>query len=302
MTDRITTRSTWFPLVLVVAAAVAAPAAALEAEETAAQKVGSGDDVAGARQGAEDRLHERLAVFGDWFQRSMDIECIGRVPAARLVEIMDPGRSRPRQMNWVMALDADGDGFVEPGEVGVGMRENLKHQVERRMLGDVDGDDVLSPREYALFVPDPGAETNEERVSERQEASFAALDRNRDRRVSRDEIADSFATGYIRRHWGRVVLFHLGRADSNGDGAVDREELTGAIEASGGSVAPDALNVLFELAAGGTTGASAAGLVLSELPTALIEAGTTAGGRARLESPLASLLTRACGAPVRGSR
>ena len=300
MTDRITTRSTWFPLVLLVAAAVAAPAAALEAEETGAQKVGSGDDVAGGRQGAEDRLHERLAVFGDWFQRSMDIECSGRVPAARLVEIMDPGRSRPRQMNWVMALDADGDGFVEPGEVGVGMRENLKHQVERRMLGDVDGDDVLSPREYALFVPDPGAETNEERVSERQEASFAALDRNADRRVSRDEIADSFATGYIRRHWGRVVLFHLGRADSNGDGVVDRQELTGSTGAGGGSVAPKALDVLFELAAVAGTEASAPSapqLVLSELQTPLIQLGETPDGRARLEAPLASLLTRACDTP-----
>lgn len=295
MTDRITIRSTWSLLVLLVGSA--APAAALEAEEPAPQEVGSGDDVAGGRQDAEDELRDRLAAFGDWFQRSMDIECSGQVPAARLVEIMDPGRSRPRQMNWVMALDADGDGFVEPGEVGVGMRANLTHQVERRMLGDVDGDDVLSPREYALFVPDPGAETNEERVSERQEASFAALDRNADRRVSRDEIADSFATGYIRRHWGRVVLFHLGRADSNGDGAVDREELTDAIDAGGGSVAPGALDVLFELAAGGTTGASAPVLVLSELPTALIEAGTTAGGRARLEAPLASLLTPTCNTP-----
>ena len=303
MTDLVTGRNVCGLLLSVLLAGVASavPAAAQEGEEEEApQEVRFGDGVTAGRQGAEGRLRDRLAVFGDWFQRSMDIECSGWVPVARLVEIMDPGRSRPRQMNWVMALDADGDGFVEPGEVDVGMRENLEHQVERRMLGDVDGDDVLSPREYALFVPDPGAETNEERVSERQEASFAALDRNGDRRVSRGEIADSFTTGYVRRHWGALVLFHLGRADSNGDGVVGREELTGAIEAGGGSVAPEALDIVFGIAAGGTT-ASAPRLVLSELPAALIEVGTTAAGRARLEAPLASLLAPVCHPSASGS-
>ena len=252
----------------------------------------------GAARRAEDAaegLREQLAVFGDWFQRSMDLECSGRVPVARLVEIMDPGRHRPRQMNWVMALDADADGFVEPGEVGAGLWENLEHQVERRMHGDVDGDDALSPREYALFVPDPGAQTNEEHVSDRQEDYFAALDRDGDRLVSRKEIADDFVRGYIGRHWGRTVSFHLGRADVDGDGAVDRQEMAAAIEAADGSVAPEALDVWFEITADGTAGASAARLVLAELPSALTEVGGSADGRAMLEAPLRTLLTPSCG-------
>ena len=123
----------------------------------------------------------------------MDLECSGRAPVGRLVEIMNPGRHRPRQMNWVMDLDVDGDGFVEPGETGAGLWQSLEHQVERRMLGDVDGDGVLSPREYALFVPDPGAERNEDGMTRLQEARLANLDRDGDRRVSRIEVVDDFA-------------------------------------------------------------------------------------------------------------
>lgn len=47
-------------------------------------------------QAAEDAAREQIAAFGNWFQRSMDLECSGRVPVLRLVEIMDPGRSRGR--------------------------------------------------------------------------------------------------------------------------------------------------------------------------------------------------------------
>ena len=285
---------TTFALLLVLGAA--GPAAAQDAEEPAPQEVWFGDDIAvtyEARiEGAEDELRDRLAAFGDWFQRSMDIECSGRVSVVRLVEIMAPGRHRPRQMNWVMALDFDADGFVEPGEVGAGLWQSLQHQVERRMHGDVDGDGVLSPREYALFVPDPRAATNEERVSELQEARFASFDRNGDRRVTRHEILDEFVRSNISRHWGRMVLFHLGRADADGDGAVDRQELNGAIEA--GEAPPEALAVLFEFAAVGTVEASAR-LVLAQLPVALNKVGASADGRAMLETQLRPLLTPSCG-------
>ena len=260
---------------------------------------GAGFVVGDARGGqtAPDELRGQLAVFGDWFQRSMDLECSGRVPTVRLVEIMNPGRDRPRQMNWVMALDFDADGFVEPGEVGAGMWRSLQHQVERRMHGDVDGDGALSPREYALFVPDPGAETNEERVSELQAARFASFDHNEDRRVTRLEILDEFVRNYIARHWGRLVLFHLGRADADGDGAVDGAELTGAIEAAGVAPDPDALDLWFETMAGKAGDTSVPRLVLAEIPAALIEAGATAEGRARIEGLLAPLLAPACAAP-----
>ena len=201
---------TTFALLLVLGAA--GPAAAQDAEEPAPQEVWFGDDIAVTYEAriedAEDALRNRLAAFGDWFQRSMDIECSGRVSVVRLVEIMAPGRHRPRQMNWVMALDFDADGFVEPGEVGAGLWQSLQHQVERRMHGDVDGDGVLGPREYALFVPDPGAETNEERVSELQVG----------RRADHVDLRDL-------RHRGELVAHPLGerlqREDVGGPGDGD---------------------------------------------------------------------------------
>ena len=244
---------------------------------------------------------ERLAAFGEWFQRSLDFECSGWAPVARLVEIMNPGRSRPRQMNWVMALDGDGDGFVEPGEVGVGLWKNLEEQVERRMHGDVDGDGVLSPREYALFVPDPGAETNEDRLSALQERRFAALDHNGDRRISRNEVEDDFAGSYLALHWSRMLLFHFGRADADGDGAVSRNELTRAIRAAGGSGTPAALAGWFEAAARENGDSSASRLVLARLPALLQRAGADAADRRRPERALGPLVAPPCHTSANGS-
>ena len=239
-------------------------------------------------------IREQLAVFGDWFQRAMDLECSGRAPVGRLVEIMNPGRHRPRQMNWVMDLDTDGNGFVEPNEVGAGLWQSLEHQVERRMLGDVDGDGVLSPREYALFVPDPGAERNQHGMSRLQEARLASLDHNGDRRVSRIEVVDDFARRYITRHWSRILLFHFRRADSNGDGAVTRRELTSAISAAGSAAAPARLQVWFDAAGGESTKTAGSQLWLAELPALLNRVGASAEGRRKFEASLGRLVAPVC--------
>lgn len=239
-------------------------------------------------------IREQLAVFGDWFQRAMDLECSGRAPVGRLVEIMNPGRHRPRQMNWVMDLDTDGDGFVEPGETGAGLWQNLEHQVERRMLGDVDGDGVLSPREYALFVPDPGAERNEDGMTRLQEARLANLDRDGDRRVSRIEVVDDFARRYVTRHWSRILLFHFRRADSDGDGAVTRRELTSAIRAAGSTAAPARLQLWFDAAGDASTKTSGRRLSLAELPALLDKVGASAEGRTRFEASLGRLVAPVC--------
>ena len=239
-------------------------------------------------------IREQLAVFGDWFQRAMDLECSGRAPVGRLVEIMNPGRHRPRQMNWVMDLDVDGDGFVEPGETGAGLWQSLEHQVERRMLGDVDGDGVLSPREYALFVPDPGAERNEDGMTRLQEARLANLDRDGDRRVSRIEVVDDFARRYVTRHWSRILLFHFRRADSDGDGAVTRRELTSAIRAAGSAAAPARLQLWFDAAGDASRKTSGRRLSLAELPALLDKVGASAEGRAKFEASLGRLVAPAC--------
>ena len=127
-----------------------------------------------------------------------------------------------------------------------------------------------------------------------QEARFASFGRNGDRRVSRHEILDEFVRNNIARHWGRIVLFHIGRADVDGDGAVRREELTAAIEVAGGSVAPEALDVWFETLQGEAPESSER-LVLAELPLTLTELGARADGRAMLEAPLRPLLAPSCG-------
>ena len=165
------------------------------------------------------------------------------------------------------------------------------------MSGDVDGDEALLPREYALVIPDPGAERNEEGLSARQATYFGELDGDGDRRVTRNEMVGSFAKGDMAYYWGRMVAFHLRRADSDGDGTVIREELIGAIDAADGSVAPEALDVWFEVAAAGAEEASAPQLVLAELPFAFREVAATAEGRARLEAPLAPLMLPSCDTP-----
>ena len=233
---------------------------------------------------------EEMDVFGERFHRGLDLECTGDVPATRLVEVMDPGRNRPRQMNWVMELDADANGIVESGEVGIGLRENLRHQVERRMAGDVDGDDALDLREYSLFVPDPGADTNEALVSAYQAERFAAFDHDSDGKVSRDEITDSFVGIYIARHWGQMVRFHLARADGNADGTLTRSELLGALAAAGAEP-PGGLDSWFARLSGTSEPSR---LVLAELRRPLLGLGATAAGRAATEGPIAPLLTPAC--------
>ena len=243
-----------------------------------------------------DAIRERIATFGDWFQRAMDLECSGRVPVVRLVEITDTPRDSPTRMDWTLALDVDDDGFVEPGEVGEGIwEEHLGYQVGRPMQGDIDGDGVLSPREFALTVPDPGAATNLDRLSNLQEARFATFDRNDDRRVSPYELADYHERRGLALYWSRMLLFHLDRADSDEDGAVTREELTSAIEAASGVVTPPALDVWFQAVWDGTGEASVPQLVLAELPTLLRAFGATADGRAKFQAPLAPLLAPACG-------
>ena len=97
-----------------------------------------------------------------------------------------------------------------------------------------------------------------------------------------------------------MVLFHLGRADRDGDGAVGRDELAGAIEAAGGAAAPEALDAWFQTLGGEAAEPADARLVLAELPRALLQAASTADGRATLEAPLAPLLAPACGSPTRG--
>ena len=248
----------------------------------------------GATGGAA-RLAE-MDAFAERFHRGLDLECSGAVPITRLVEVMDPGRHRPRQMNWVMELDVDGDGIVELGEVALGLRENLRYQVARRMAGDVDGDDALDLREHSLFVPDPGAETNEMSVSAYQEKQFAAFDQNGDRKVSRDEIIAAFVEIYIGRHWGRMVLFHLARADRDGDGTLTRAELGNALAGAGGAPAPGAAvdRWVVEVASASPGTDDEARLVLAELPGPLSAAGASVERRAALEGPIAPLLTPTC--------
>lgn len=247
-------------------------------------------------QAAAEAVREQLAVFGNRFQRSLDIECSGHVPVARLVnDVMGASHDRPRQVNWAMAFDVDANGFVDPGEVPAALWQEHEQQVDRNMGGDVDGDEALTPREYALGIPDPGAERNEARLSARQEAYFARLDSNGDRRVTRNEMVDAVLKGDLAYYWGRMVAFHLRRADSDGDGAVIREELTGAIEAAGGSVAPEALDVWFEADAIREAEASAPLLVLSDLPFTFRRVAATAEARAKLEAPLAPLMMPDCG-------
>ena len=282
---------------------VSAEASAQEPADSATSRSGRSVDAtalpvapgAGAEAAAMEAIRERLAVFGDWFHRAMDLECSGRVPVARLVEITNPRRDQPQQIDWNLALDVDDDGFVEPGEVPAALWQEHEQQVDRNMGGDVDGDEALTPREYALGIPDPGAERNEERLSARQEAYFADLDTDGDRRVTRSEMVDAVLKGDLAYYWGRMVAFHLRRADSDGDGAVIREELTGTIEAAGGSVAPEALDVWFEADAIGAEKASTPRLVLSDLPFTFRRVAATAEARARLEAPLAPLMMPDCG-------
>jgi len=214
----------------------------------------------------------------------LDLACTGEVHVGKVAEVIGYNASRPRQMNWVMGMDVNADGTVEPWEIGVGMQKNIEHQTERRMQGDVDGDHALSQAEYALFIPDPGGELNDAGVSTRAAGRFATLDTNRDDRVQPVEIINEFATSYQSRYWARLVLFHLARADRDSDGRIDAAELS----AAGASGAQSWLQEI-----SGKTDAED-GIALAALVRPMMTAGTTPEDRARLEAPIASLMTPAC--------
>ena len=253
--------------------------------------------------GARDSARERLSEFGEWFRRGMDLECRGDVPVERLVEVMRPGRAWPRPMNWALALDHDSDGFVRTGEVGLGMWGLVDRQLQRQMLGDVDGDGALDPREHALMVPDPGAERDAAGLSKAQDGYFRESDRDGDGVVSHAEALENQVDGYIGNHWSRMLLFHLYRADADGDGVLERKELTGAIAAAGGPVpTSEALDELFDKVAAGAAEAPVARIVLEDVSGPLYRVGRDVEARAAIDGALASLMAPDCDVTPGGPR
>ncbi len=114
-----------------------------------------------------------------------------------------PGGPGPNFVERIMGLDQDGDGKVTKEELPEGMQRMLE-RADTNVDGAIDRDEAEKMTERFAGGRAPGGDNPAERIM--------GFDQNDDGKVTADEMPD----------WMRDRM--LERADTNGDGAIDREE------------------------------------------------------------------------------
>ncbi|MCI0387686.1 MAG: hypothetical protein MOB07_02795 [Acidobacteria bacterium] len=166
---------------------------------------------------------DAAAVFLKLFD-ALDADRDGVVPLADLFDALNLQRAEARQVKRARALDGNGDGKVARAEAIAGVHAEITYQTNRGMNTDADGDDILTPVEYALSYADPNGKADASGLTTAQQKGFKEDDLNGDGKITRDEIETRVVRAYSGIYWAQAMAFRARRADRNRDGALDEQE------------------------------------------------------------------------------
>ncbi len=232
---------------LFVARALALPAAAILVAQTfnAGQALSPSGRKSAPFQAA--RASEAATVFLKVFD-ALDTDRDGVVPLPELFEALSLEHAEARQIKRARALDGNGDGKVTRDEAIAGIQGEIVYQTNRGMNTDADGDNLVTPAEYALSFPDPGGEADASGLTPAQQKAFKEYDLNGDGKITRDEVETRVVRAYSGGYWAQWMAVRARRADRDHDGAIDEWEFASLEDASPSQPAPAATRQRFESA------------------------------------------------------
>jgi Ca2+-binding EF-hand superfamily protein len=176
-------------------------------------------------------VNARAAAFAEptavsTFLRIFDLlaQGEGSVPLAVLFDELNLQEGEARQVKATRSLDRNADGKVTREEAIAGVKALLKYQTDRGMNTDADGDDALTPQEYALSYADPNGKPGPEGLTVDQWKGFREADGNGDGQITRSEIASRVDRSYETSYWIQWMALRARQADRNGDGRIDADE------------------------------------------------------------------------------
>jgi len=155
---------------------------------------------------------------------TLDEDRDGVVPLPGIFDALNLQYAEARQVKRTRALDGNGDGKVTRAEASAGIHAEIVYQTNRGMNTDVDGDDALTPQEYALSYADPNGKAEAHGLTPAQMRGFRDDDLNGDGKVTRAEIETRVAQSYASSYWTQWLAVRARRADRNRDGAIDEAE------------------------------------------------------------------------------
>lgn len=192
--------------------------------------------------------------------KAFDADQDGLVSAEELAKLGNNDPANPAKLadgqSMVSVFDRNGDGALDQREFGASRLldgQNLKTllgvQDEAGVIGwlvsraDTDGDGALSADEYATVAAPTRAgriDADGKAVPEAQEETnardFGRIDADQDGRLSAEELAESLRTGPRLIQFGdnaKATNALAARNDTDGDGALSLDELSGAATAAG---------------------------------------------------------------------
>jgi Ca2+-binding EF-hand superfamily protein len=169
------------------------------------------------------RAADAVATFLKLFD-ALDADRNGIVPLPEVFDALSLEHAEARQVKRVRALDGNGDGKVTRAEAIAGIHAEIVYQTNRGMNTDADGDDILTPTEYALSFADPNGKADASGLTPAQQKAFKEDDLNGDGKITRDEIETRVVRAYGGIYWSQWMAVRARRADFNHDGAIDERE------------------------------------------------------------------------------
>ena len=146
-----------------------------------------------------------------------------------------PGGLQSADVEFLMALDANGDGQLTAAEAHDAIRSDVSEAMESRTSLDADGDGRVTPREYALSQPRTGRPVDADGLDGHARGHFQREDSNLDGVLSMAEIAARVRLSKERRFRSMQLGLRLVPSDANADGKLGFSELgfdaSGAVQA-----------------------------------------------------------------------